>query len=386
MRFKAKNTNYVWQLGTLASVVFTPMAFADEHRVSNIQPSSATACVALLSDRDRLSCYDALFKASSDSAEDSAPIIPRPLSTQSTETEDTTTAQSVPEKIKAKVQQQTLFRPAPVFNANTSLLDQRWELSEASSLGTWQIRPYQALYVLPAFWTSDKNETPSSKNPENTVTDAKSLQSMESKFQLSLKTKAVDNIFGDNGDLWIGYTQSSRWQVYNSDESRPFRETNYEPEASLIFRTNYNVFGLNGRLLGLTLNHQSNGRSNPESRSWNRVMLNVGLEKDNFAVIFRPWYRIHEDNDSDNNPDITHYLGYGDLSFFYRKNKHDFSLMIRNNLKSDNKGAVQFDWVFPLTGNLRGHFQLFDGYGESLIDYNHRATYVGLGVSLFNWF
>ena len=146
--------------------------------------------------------------------------------------------------------------------------------------------------------------------------------------------------------------------------------------------------GLNGRLLGLTFNHQSNGRSDPLSRSWNRVMLNVGFERDNFALMLRPWYRLDEDAGDDNNPDIKDYVGRGDLTAFYRWNEHDFSLMLRHSLKGgdDSRGAAQFDWAFPISGKLRGHFQLFDGYGESLIDYNHRATYVGLGVSLMNWY
>lgn len=346
-------------------------------------PSSAQACVALEANVDRLACYDALFKA---------PENDRPVYVSERQAARDIPAPRVePEGIKAVIEEKVgnVFAvEGPEINPNSSLLDQRWELAPNSKLGTWNIRAYQPVYLLPVFWTTDKNEFPSSPNPDNTVKTDQNLKSMESKFQISLKTKAVENLIGDNGDIWLGYTQSSRWQVYNSEESRPFRETNYEPEASIVFRTNYEVFGLNGRLLGLTLNHQSNGRSDPLSRSWNRVMLNLGFERDNFAMMIRPWYRIEEDFKDDNNPDIKNYVGRGDLTAFYRYKDHKFSLMLRHTLKGgeNSRGAAQFDWAFPITGKLRGHFQLFDGYGESLIDYNHRATYVGLGVSLLNWY
>lgn len=352
---------------------------------SLITPASPEACVALESNADRLVCYDTLFKVAE--ADKTSLVSERQAANQLAP--KPTEAPSIKEKISQGVSHVISFEGSKI-DPNSSLLDKRWELSENSKLGTWNIRAHQPVYLMPAFWTSEKNERPSSPNENNTVQvgDEQNLTSMEAKFQLSLKTKAAENLFGNNGDIWLGYTQSSHWQVYNGDESRPFRETNYEPEASLIFRTNYELLGLNGRLLGLTLNHQSNGRADPLSRSWNRVMLNVGFERDNFALMLRPWYRIEEDAKDDNNPDIKNFMGRGDVTVFYRWKEHDFSLVLRHSFKGgdDAHGAAQFDWAFPISGKLRGHFQLFDGYGESLIDYNHRATYVGLGMSLMNWF
>ena len=369
----------------LSMTVLSTLGVAKTHaQISEVPatPATAEACVALASNADRLACYDALFKIPE-------AVKPRIVSEQRAAME----IAPEPENITGKIAQgvsSVFASEGPRISPNLSLMDSRWELSPESKLGTWNIRAYQPVYLMPGFWTTDKNERPSSPNENNTVNADReqNLKSMEAKFQLSLKTKAVENLFGDNGDVWLGYTQSSRWQVYNGEESRPFRETNYEPEASLVFRTNYELLGLNGRLLGLTFNHQSNGRSDPLSRSWNRVMLNVGFERDNFALMLRPWYRLDEDAGADNNPDIKDYVGRGDLTAFYRWNEHDFSLMLRHSLKGgdDSRGAAQFDWAFPISGKLRGHFQLFDGYGESLIDYNHRATYVGLGVSLMNWY
>ncbi|KTF37314.1 phospholipase A, partial [Xanthomonas translucens] len=287
----------------------------------------------------------------------------------------------------------TLFKndlyDATIANAGKgSLLDSRWELAKDSKLGTFQLRAYKPVYLLPAFWTSKKNETPSSPNPNDTVTSPESLDSIEAKFQLSFKTKIVENIFGDNGDLWGAYTQSSRWQVYNSEQSRPFRETNYEPELALVFRNNYSLFGWKGRMTGIQLTHQSNGRSDPFSRSWNRAILNVGLDRENWALVLRPWYRIPENERQDNNPDIEDYMGRGDATLTYNRGGHEISLMARHSLRSGDRshGALQLDWGFPISNLLRGHVQVFDGYGESMIDYNHRATYVGLGVSLLEWY
>ena len=368
------------QLSVLLGCTVGTQVNAEETVVNSPMPATAEACAALESSAERLACYDALFKI---------PVTDKPeiVSERRAAVELAPEPDNLKEKI-GKTVSNIYVSEGSKLTPNLSLLDSRWELSPESKLGTWNIRSYQPVYLMPGFWTSKKNEFPQSENPNNTETEKQNLTSTEAKFQLSLKTKAVENILGNNGDLWLGYTQSSRWQVYNSEKSRPFRETNYEPEASFVLRTNYDLLGLNWRMLGLTFNHQSNGRSDPLSRSWNRVMLNFGFEKDNFALMVRPWYRFEEKREDDNNPEIKNYIGRGDMTAFYRYNEHDFSLMLRHTLKGgdDNRGAVQFDWSFPISGRLRGQFQLFDGYGESLIDYNHRATYVGLGISLMNWF
>jgi len=52
------------------------------------------------------------------------------------------------------------------------------------------------------------------------------------------QTKLGDDLAGRNGDLWFGYTQVSYWQLFNSEISAPFRETNYEPEVYVSFLTN----------------------------------------------------------------------------------------------------------------------------------------------------
>lgn len=374
-------------------------ACAINARAQEYSPAPATpeACVSIDSDALRLACYDAVLKRkpaqteAADATAAYADLVARDAREQAAQAAARNEGEDAQQHSKRGLG--ALFRNDPTYRdaiANVgrgSLLDSRWELAKDSKLGTFQLRGYKPVYLFPAFWTNDTNETPSSPNPDNTVAEPMNLQATEAKFQLSFKTKIAENLFGDNGDLWTAYTQSSRWQVFNGEESRPFRETNYEPEVMLVFRNGYSLGGWHGRMMGIGINHQSNGRGDPLSRSWNRIIASIGLDREHWAFVVRPWWRVPEGSDDDN-PDIEDYVGRADAMLVYSNNGHEFSVLGRHSLRTGDAahGALQLDWGFPIDRTLRGHLQVFHGYGESLIDYNHKATYVGLGISLLEWF
>ncbi|MFP7755586.1 phospholipase A [Thermodesulfobacteriota bacterium B35] len=215
-----------------------------------------------------------------------------------------------------------------------------------------------------------------------------SLQDTEAQFQISIKFPVLVNLFDDTMDVYAAYTNHSFWQVYNSKESSPFRETNHEPEIWVQFHPHWELFGFTNTWNSFGVVHQSNGRGGYLSRSWNRVYAWLTVERGNLAMSFKPWYRIPEDSADDDNPDITDYLGHYELSATYRWNEHVFSIMSRNNLESGfEKGAVKLSWSFPLWNYpyLKGYVQYFNGFGESLIDYNHRVNRIGIGFSLTDW-
>ncbi len=256
-----------------------------------------------------------------------------------------------------------------------------WELDKEARGKRHAIVPYNANYGLVMTYNTSPNFAPWLEvNPEKTLTKT------EVTFQLSFKTKLWEDVFGQPIDLWFGYTQRSFWQLYNFDDSSPFRETNYEPELLINYRTRFSFLGINLRFITLVLNHQSNGQTEPLSRSWNRIMLNFGLERGRVSALLKTWLRFPEPDEDNDNPEVTKYLGHGELWLYYFVKRHRFAVMVRDNLNfNENRGAIQVEWSFPLFAQVAGYVQGYFGYGESLLDHDHKVTRIGFGFILTDW-
>ena len=321
--------------GLCLFALFVPNAWAEP------PGAELNDCRVLANEAERLRCYDAL-----------------PLS-----------AETLPSPAEDKA--------APDA---TPALEQRLQKERDLARRAFAIIPHRPNYVLFTY-NSEPNVAPFlAVDPEA------DLQHQELKFQISLRVPLYNQMFGGNGDLWFAYTQLSYWQAFNWKESAPFRETNYEPELGLTIHTDFSLLGLRHRQLMLGFAHQSNGRDDPLSRSWNRLWASFQLDRGNFALAFKPWYRVPADSSDDNNPDILDFAGRAELRSAYKYGDQVFSFMLRNNLRADeNRSGYELDWSFPFSKRIKGYLQFYNGYGESLIDYDVWTRRVGAGVLVEDW-
>lgn len=242
------------------------------------------------------------------------------------------------------------------------------ESLKQKTVGDFALYPYKKNYLLPATYDFHK---------------AEDRNQFETAFQLSVEKPISYNFFNHNEIISVAYTQKSFWQT--AKYSLPFRETNYEPELFIQFPNEDNNF-LKSYKFGFI--HSSNGKGDELlSRSWNRIYIQSDFQLSNLFIIPKIWYKIPEKEPD--NPDIEDYYGYGDLTFVYAYKKHLIELTLRDNLEfnHNNRGSAEFNWTFPLpklfySTNTYGLFQIFSGYGNSLIDYDREVNKVGLGIAL----
>lgn len=258
-----------------------------------------------------------------------------------------------------------------------------YDLDKNDPKGILTIRPHFPMYVMPLWYNATPNYDIHSPTRQAEPFTKDSLQHLDSKLQISMKTKLAQDVFDTNADVWLGYTQQSYWQVYNGKYSRPFRSSDYQPEIFLTQPIKGDLPG-NGslRMLGAGLVHESNGQSDPLSRSWNRIYAMAGTEWGKLTVIPRLWLIANEESD---NPDIGDYMGYGDVRWLYSLNDQSTVGGVMRYNPSTNKGAIQVDYAYPLKGGMKAILQLFHGYGENIQDYNHKSTNIGIGF-MFNDF
>lgn len=254
--------------------------------------------------------------------------------------------------------------------------EERRELERESSLNPFAITTYRRNYLMPWSYNTNPNGEDFRQLSEGHIGNA------EVKYQFSAKFSLVEDMFDDNGDLYFAYTQRSWWQAYNSEDSAPFRETNFEPEIFVSFDNDMTFWGWTNTQNRVAFNHQSNGRSATLSRSWNRIYAETIFQRGDWAFSVAPHWRVPESESEDDNPDIERYMGYGDISLAKRiMDSHEASLLVRGNPSAGHMGT-QLDYSWPLFGNIRGYVQYYNGYGESLIDYNHHNNRLSLGFSL----
>ncbi|MFC6978513.1 phospholipase A [Microbulbifer taiwanensis] len=201
---------------------------------------------------------------------------------------------------------------------------------------------------------------------------------------MSVQVPVWSGVLGEASFVSLAYTNRSFWQAYSS--SAPFRESSHEPEILVTWLSDWELLGFQCVASQLAISHQSNGRGDRLSRGWNRVYANFIFERDDFFLSFKPWYRIPESAPGDDNPDMEFYMGNFELEGGYRSGGFGASLMLRNNLREENRGAVELRWTFPVGQRIRGYLKYFNGYGENMMNYDQYQQSFGIGVELAQGF
>jgi len=261
------------------------------------------------------------------------------------------------------------------FNSNETIIEREIKAQNKAENYPNLINLYKPTYVLPFYQTNNPfqeiylNETPNDQR----------VKREELKAYFSFLIPIVRHVYENKPiALNFAYSQLMYWQVYA--KSQYFRETNYEPE---LFLENYFNKYMSAQL---GVNHQSNGRGGYLERSWNRSYLQLKFTGKKWLVQVRGWALLAENESSNlHNPDIVYYLGYENVVLSYKLGKLKTSVEAQNIESGFERGFVQVTVSYPMLKAISVHGQFFNGYGQSLIEYNHKNTGFGIGFSLNDW-
>lgn len=214
---------------------------------------------------------------------------------------------------------------------------------------------------------------------------------LSARFQLSFKYRLFDSDslpvawLPQLGNLHFGYTQNSLWDL--GSDSAPFRDTSYRP--SFFWQGASRGEGGMPALLRAGYEHESNGKDGVNSRSINTLFVQpvwrAGFS-DGRTLIFAP--KVYGYLEKSDNPDIQNYRGHVDWNFRYGDDE-GWLLAVQLRRGSTGHGSALLNLSYPLRQPLFArtggfvHFQLFNGYGETLLDYDQsHGTQARVGFSI----
>jgi phospholipase A1 len=139
-----------------------------------------------------------------------------------------------------------------------------------------------------------------------------------------VRTKILEGLLTERGplrdSLWFGYTQQSYWQLFTPGLSRPFRNTDHEPEVIYILP----LAGAAVPGLDAALRRPGPGapvqRPGPAALAQLEPRLPDGgrRPRGRHHLQGRVWQRLREDPASDDNPGISDYVGRAELTAEHR--------------------------------------------------------------------
>lgn len=198
------------------------------------------------------------------------------------------------------------------------------------------------------------------------------------KFQISLSIRLTNATLPWNTYLYLFYTQKTFWNVFQN--SMPMRDMNFNPGIGWT-----KPFFSKGKYVGkmtLIVEHESNGRDSIQSRSWNRIAL-AG------SAVVNDWLMVHAKYwipivDGENNKDLLRYSGIFQWGFTLtsrdKRWRGGLTFIKRTGKFFDINTIAEVSWKVDPKSNVNLFAQYYNGYGESLLDYNEFRSRLRVGL------
>ena len=210
----------------------------------------------------------------------------------------------------------------------------------------------------------------------STKSNAFTSTGSDAKFEIGFKQRINNLNLPFNIFPFFTYRQKAFWDVYR--ESLPFRELNYNPGFG-VAKLFFNKQGFNYALYA-SFEHESNGRDEENSRTWNFLALTFFKPIDNTMQLrAKTWLPVGK---MEGNEDILSYRGFFNVGLTYKAHhKLFFDIDLQPAYDTKLQGNVKAGVSFRLSKNSNQflYLQYFGGYSEDLINYNQSVSNIRIG-------